>query len=137
MTNDKREALIEEADAMYDAVGVRIFREEFREWYLSSFEQAHTPTDDERIVRASIHGDVDAIRALDRLLRRRPVQGEPTAEVPDLSTEASRALAKIREASQADLGWVDFGRRVDEILAEHTVAEPVPGTTNTASEPKP
>lgn len=175
---DKREALIEQAIA-----GLAAFDEYWgdggpvdaalgRPWelirgLLAVFEQAHTPTDDEReALKDLIEDHINSTRyglltLHDAILAagfRRPVQGEPatrtavelevpgdaptgvavqgepTAEVPDLSTEASRALAKIREASQADLGWVDFGRRVDEILAQHTVAEPVPDTTNTESE---
>lgn len=58
---------------------------------LTVFEAAHAkeldtspepqtePTDDERVVRATIHGNVDAIRALDRLLRL-PAPLEPSAE---------------------------------------------------------
>lgn len=59
MSGQTREELIEQADALYDAIGARVFREEFRELYVSRFEQAHTPTSDERESLAT--WDIDAM----------------------------------------------------------------------------
>lgn len=88
--------LIEKADVLYDAIGTSIFREEFREWYRSVFEEAHhstslnisdahspsvmtsdAPTDDERTAI------VDAL--LDEL-------GWEWDEVPEEHIPSSRAI---------------------------------------------
>lgn len=60
---------------------------------------------------------------------RRSVVSEPSA--------AEKALAKIREASHADLGRVDFGKRVDEILAEHAGAGPQGEPSDALTIPRP
>lgn len=109
MTNDKREALIEEADAMYDVLGSRIFREEFRAWFLALRGQAHTPTDDEReamrriIAQGSYSMTPESLPYEDVAYRlqeagfgfRRPVQAETTDD------EREALAGVIRDADMA------------------------------------
>lgn len=129
MTNDdieteawRRYPKVNTSGMLYDEVAAREGRRDgFIEGARAEREraEAHAPADDERIVRASIHGDVDAIRAFDRLLRR-TVQGEPEAPNSEPVRSGEHSDAKVLAALNAR--WRIEGERAGHPMRTPSVS---------------
>jgi hypothetical protein len=100
--DDGRRALIEQADALYDAVGASVFREEFRERYISHFQdqgsvadaKVNEPTKAQRkAARKAVEREMRS-RTYDRHAYDEDVFKEGVRDIADAAVRAAIAVER-------------------------------------------